>query len=131
MVLTSRKGFVDNMNFKRGIFCGLLVMIGSISGITGHSIEYENIGWIYLLTLVMGMIQLVVSINYQKTYKIRVLILCFGLEGIYYVVSVINLLINSIILEVKVLGAIAGVGILVIILTSMRSLYGKRNIEKD
>lgn len=64
-------------------------------------------------------------------YKIRVLILCFGLEGIYYVVSVINLLINSIILEVKVLGTIAGVGILVIILTSMRSLYGKRNIEKD
>ena len=101
------------MKFKYGIFCGLLVVICSISGMVDNSIGY-------IFTLALGIIQLVVSINYQTVYK-KILVLCFLLEGIYYAVATIALLTYDIILAEKILGTIVGVGMLLLIMVSLKA----------
>lgn len=121
MVLFSRKEYGENMKFKRGIFCGLLVIVCSICEIIGHKLEHEGIGWIYMFTLVLGIFQLIASVSYQKRYK-KFLVLCLGLEGMYYVISIINLLVYDITVEVKVFGVLIGIGILMLIVTSIKSL---------
>lgn len=96
-------------------------MICSISGIVGNGIGYRNIRWVYLLALVLGIIQFFASSNYERKYK-KVLVLCFLLEGIYYAVAIIAVLINNINFWEKLFGTIVGTGMLILIMDSMKSL---------
>lgn len=112
------------MNLKRGIFFGLMLMISSIQGICKvYSMGNGDVSWFYLLTLLLGGIQLIASFNYQKPLKIKILLLCFCLEGIYYIVSIVYLLIRNVRLEEKILGGIIGIIILTVIVSSIHTIF--------
>lgn len=116
------------MKCKRGIFCGTIVMIGSFRGIYEMYLT-KGMGWLYVFALFLGIIQLMVSFDFQKPYKKTVLLACFGLEGIYYMISIVYLLISKFTLGEKIFGTIVGIFMLTLIISS---IYGiKRNQPSD
>lgn len=119
------------MNFKRGIFLGLMIGIGSISVIYGmREIENKIVLLPYLFALFLGIIQFIVSFSYQKLSKIRILLFCFCVEAIYYVIAIIYLLVNHITLEIKIFGTIVGSIMLSLICTSIYTIFNKFNKMK-
>ena len=115
------------MNFKRGIFFGLMIGIGSISIIYEmRNIENKIALLPYIFALFLGIIQFIVSFNYQKLPKIRILVFCFCLEGIYYMITIIYLLLNHIIF-----GTIVGSIILSLICTSIYTIFNKVERRKE
>lgn len=112
------------MNFKRGIFCGLVAIIGSICSLFGWGAEPNGIKLLYIAALVLGLIQLMASFHYREPLvKRKILIGCFGVETVYYAVGIVYLLIYGIALEEKIFGTLVGVCMLVLVLTSIRKLY--------
>ena len=107
--------------FKNGIICGLLIIICSISNIMENLSPHRIIFWIYLFTLLFGIIQCVISLNYKKSSR-KILLFCFALEGIYYIIATIFLLTQNAALTVKILGSIIAICILLFILISIQKL---------
>lgn len=115
------------MNFKRGIFCGIMIMIGSVSNIY-EMYRLKNIAacWIFVFTLLMGVIQFIVSFGYKDQLKKRILLLCFGTEGIYCAISVIGLLLGNADSEIKIFGMVVVIVYFIVIFTSIHALYGNK-----
>ena len=112
------------MIFKRGIFFGLVLILNSINYILKCAIQGVRLE-IYILC-VLGIIQIWASFRFQKDYKRKVLKLCFGVEGIYYVIAMVYLLINNLVLPVKVIGCIVGIFMLMISFVSIKDIHSMR-----
>lgn len=112
---------MPNGKFKNGIICGLLVIICSISNLIENLSTHGIIFWIYLFTLLFGIIQCVISLNYKKPYR-KILLFFFALEEIYYIIATIFLLTQDAALAVKIFGSIIAICILLLILISIQKL---------
>lgn len=115
-------------HFKRGILVGTLIVISSIAGIINHNVGYESrkaIYIFYIVGLLIGSLQVFFSFYYQKAYKEKILILCFGIESIQYIRTICNLLFQNTVLDVKVFSIIIAAGMLTLTVTSIISLYRK------
>lgn len=114
------------MNFKRGIFFGLIAIIASIQGFSEmNGIDTVAVFWFYLFLLFLGMIQCRVSIHYEKLYHSQILLLCFCLEAIYYVIAIAGILISDTGLGVKIFGSIVGIIFESFIIASIHSIAVK------
>lgn len=112
------------MNFKRGIFCGVIAMIGSLDGLY-EMYRMKNLAacGLYMLVLFLGITQIFASMGYEKPVKKRILLLCFGIEGIYCVAVVICLLAGNAVLGEKIFGMIVAIVYFSLILPSIYTLY--------
>lgn len=119
------------MLFKRGIFCGLLWIVGSVYGLLDWNAGQKNINWLYIFALVLGAIQLIASFHYQKLSTKKFLTGCFAIEGIYYGAAMIYLLVGSTAFEEKIFGMLVGIFMLALIVNSIKSLHSKDNITKS
>lgn len=115
----SEKG--DCMFFKRGVISGVFFVVVSLS------LLYDGFGLFYGVILILGIIQLVVSINYQTGYKRHILLICFGLEGFYYIIAIVHLLKSEASLGEIFLGIVALLGIGTLIVTAIYELYHQIN----
>jgi hypothetical protein len=106
---------------------GACLIISSAEGIVRNAAGYEAIKGIYVLSFVLGVIQFIFSLHYQKVYKEKILIVCFGLEGIYYIIATVSLWILENELGIKIFGSVIGVGLLTLTVTSLISLYKNVN----
>ena len=112
---------MTSKKFKNGIICGLLIIICSISNLMENLSTHEIIFWIYLFTLLFGIIQCVISLYYKKPYR-KILLFFFALEEIYYIIATIFLLTQDAALAVKIFGSIIAICILLFILISIQNL---------
>lgn len=121
------------MNFKRGIFCGVIVTIGSLDGLY-EMYRMKNIAacGLYMFALIMGVTQILVSLEYENLVKKRILLLCFGIEGIYCAAAMIYLLTGNAVSEVKLFGMVVGIVCCSFILPSIYILYNNfSSIKKE
>lgn len=113
------------MKIKRGIFCGIIVMLGSVSGICEmYSMRNITACGIYTFALLLGVIQFIMSFRYDDQVKKRILLLCFGIEGIYCAAAMIRLLRADALMDVKIFGVIVAIIYLSLILSSVYTLCG-------
>ena len=117
---------MPNGKFKNGIICGLLVIICSISNLIENLSTHGIIFWIYLFTLLFGIIQCVISLNYKKPYR-KILLFCFALEEIYYIIAAIFLLTQDSALAVKIFGSI--IAICILLRSTSATIKGFRDEE--
>lgn len=124
------------MLYIRGLFFGIFFVIGSIEGLLIESAEYlinfngsfSKVFWIIMCFI--GSIQTFMSINYVKAYKLKILFLCFLLEGIYYALIFLLLLTIKMSVWYKIFGIVILFVLLFFIFTAIFSLYEKLRIQK-
>lgn len=119
------------MTFWRGIFFGILMVIGSIGEIMQKSDQYffgvNKTLIIVLLSIscVLGIMQIVSSINYLKAPKAKILLFCFALEGIYYAIITVFLISMEINIGIKIFGVTVSFILLIVICTAISNLWKK------
>ena len=130
MVHISKKGSII-MKYKRGIFCGLIVAAGSFQGIyNAYQTRNPWMGLLYIFALFLGTIQLIASLfEILKPYRRAALLVCFGIEGIYYIISIAYLLIGDIALEEKIFGTALGILLFIFIADSIRRIKGNEDSD--
>ena len=107
------------MIFKRGIASGIILIIGSLP------LLYEQVSILYGIALLFGIIQIVVSINYQNGYKKKILLFCFGIEGLYYIFAIVYMFMHDITFIEMFFCLITFLGVGVLIGTSVYKLYSQ------
>ena len=123
------------MLYIRGLFFGIFLVIGSIEGLLIESAEYlinfngsfSKVFWIVMCFI--GSIQTFMSINYVKAYKLKILFLCFLLEGIYYTLIFLLLLTIKMSVWYKIFGFVILFVLLFLIFTAIFSLHEKLRIQ--
>lgn len=108
--------------FKKGIFLGFVFFIVSIYELLNARGNTFFKSCLLILFLMIGMIQIGMSIRCDKLYKIRILTLCFILEAVYYLIAVFYLFAASAASEVKIIGSLAAVIMTGLILYSIYCL---------
>jgi len=120
--------------FKRGIFSGGLLVVGSIQEIASafssanrpSILSGEAVPLFYGFALLLGIIQIVSSLKYQNSRaKIIILLCCFSVEIAYYVVASFILINMNTYTDIKVLGLFAAIITICIYITSVISLSEK------
>lgn len=119
------------MAFKRGIFFGGLLVIGSIHGVipvlTGrqqNSEAFLTILLFYGIAMIIGIIQIISSLRYQdSSAKVKILICCFFVEMMYYVIGSFLLIKLETYRSIKVFGLFIAFLMIGIGITSMLSLF--------
>lgn len=123
------------MLYIRGLFFGIFLVIGSIEGLLIERAEYlinfngsfSKVFWIIMCFI--GSIQTFMSINYVKAYKLKILFLCFLLEGIYYTLIFLLLLTIKMSVWYKIFGIVILFVLLFLIFTAIFSLHEKLRIQ--
>lgn len=77
----------------------------------------------FIVAGAIGIAQIAASINYLKTLKTKILLFCFGVEGIYYVLMTIVLLSIKADIAIKIMGVIIACIMLIVIYTAIKNLW--------